>query len=103
MSTQTRYASIGTFALDPAHHGAQLSALKERIAPTVARMRGFVTGFWCEDAATNSSHHYMVFEDETGVRALHEQIERESEEAKRHGVVTKSLTMMPVITVVNGA
>jgi hypothetical protein len=99
MSEQTRYVSIGTFTLDPAHREAQRAALEQRIAPMVARMRGFVTGFWCEDTAKGLSHHYMVFDDETGVRALHAQIERDSEEAKRHGVRLESLSMMPVITV----
>jgi hypothetical protein len=91
-----RYVSIGTFAMDPAHREAQRTTLEQRIAPMVARMRGFVTGFWSEDAE-GQSHHYIVFEDETGARALHAQIERDSEEAKRHGVVLKSLAMMPVI------
>jgi hypothetical protein len=97
--SKTAFASIGTFALDPAHREAQKQALEARIAPMVARMRGFVTGFWCEDEAAGLSHHYMVFDDENGVRALHAQIERDSEEARRHGVVLKSLTSMPVVTV----
>jgi hypothetical protein len=103
MPQQTRYVSIGTFTLDPSHREAQRAALEQRIAPMVSRMRGFVTGFWCEDADSGLSHHYMVFEDETGVRALHAQIERDSEEARRHGVGLKSLSMMPVVTVAKGA
>ena len=96
----TRYASVGTFTLDPAHHEAQRAALEQRISPMVARMRGFVTGFWCDDPANGLSHHYMVFEDETAVRALHAQIERDSDEARRHGVGLQSLRIMPVITIV---
>lgn len=96
------YVSIGTFALDPAQREAQRAVLEQRIAPMVARMRGFVTGFWSEDESAGVSTHYVVFADETGVRALHAQIERDSEEAKRHGVVLKSLAMMPVIAVAKG-
>ncbi len=99
MSKSSKFASIGTFKLDPAHREAQRAALEARIAPIVRQMRGFVTGFWCEDEAKGLSHHYVVFEDETGVRALHEQIERSSDDARRHGVTLESLTTMPVITV----
>ena len=99
MPETTRYASIGTFRLDPSRREGQHAVLEQRIAPMVARMRGFVTAFWCEDVAKGLSHHYVVFEDETGVRALHAQIERDREEAQRHGVELESLSTMPVIAV----
>jgi hypothetical protein len=103
MTESTRYASLGTFRLDPSEREGQHAALEQRIAPMVARMRGFVTGFWCEDVARGLSHHYMVFEDETGVRALHAQIERDRDEARRHGVELESLSTMPVIALAHGA
>jgi hypothetical protein len=70
----------------------------------VGRMRGLVVGAWCDDPEpeTARSHHWIVFEDEAGVRALHEQIRADAAEAERHGVFLESLTMMPVITVVRG-
>jgi hypothetical protein len=102
MAESRRYASIGVFKLDPAQNEVQRAVLEKRIAPMVRQMRGFVTGFWCDESAAGRSHHYMVFEDEAGVRALHEQIQRDAEEAARHGVVLESLTILPVITAVSG-
>lgn len=96
MAKNQAFASIGTFRMDRAHRELQKRVLEERIAPTVARMRGFVTAFWCEDEPAGLSHHYAVFEDENGVRALHAHIESEREQALRAGVELISLSTLPV-------
>lgn len=67
---------------------------RDRIAPGVAALPGFVLGVWARSSDGTRSHHTVVFDDRVGADALVAQIEANKPYSTAAGVHLHSLEIM---------
>ena len=92
-AVQAVWTMAGT-ASDP---HARDDELRDRIAPGVAALPGFVQGVWARSVDGTRSHNMIVFENRDGADALVAHIEQNKPYSAAAGVHLHSLEMMDVV------
>jgi hypothetical protein len=90
------HATIATFSMDPDRRDQQEDGLRTMIVPSVRSSRGFVSGTWTLDVATNESVVLVTFASATDAEAFAAGVRSNAPHQAAVGIALQSIRVVEV-------